>query len=300
MIKKYWDIISGIFTGLLLSYLVSFRLEKIQLLYSIVILMLVCVGLFKVIRQTFDKKRKPTVIDSLVDHQKSMKAISLAENPTKLGEHLGEMVIETCKGGNKLMNKFKIFLEKFKGYIATVCLAILTVVEFCGGYLSALCNDFFVINGIHIIPIVTLICTVIIGLMSNTFTKDQLEQIKKLFNSLKNKDSNVTNDLVKNEIKNKIKVNNDELKRLNKDVANKENDIKKLETELNSAKQTVIAKEQMFGMIPKLATAEEVEAAKKNVVEINNKLAEAKKTLENLKNKVTSLETENNALKSQL
>ena len=110
-LKKYWDIIGGFFTGITLSFLVNFNLSRIQLIYSILILVLVSIGVFKVIRQSIEKniakKRKETPIDTLVNVQKPVKAVNLAQYPTKDGEELGNLLLELWKGTTKKMKKLK-------------------------------------------------------------------------------------------------------------------------------------------------------------------------------------------------
>ena len=50
IIKDYWDIILGALTGYAAAALVRFKLEKVQLVYSIIILILVSIGVFKIIK----------------------------------------------------------------------------------------------------------------------------------------------------------------------------------------------------------------------------------------------------------
>lgn len=110
LIKRYWDILGGTITGLFLSIIAKWKLDSIQLIYTEIILILVCIGLFKVLKNGIDnytKGRKKIVVDKLVENQKPMKAITLANEPTKTGEELGEVLIDTMKGGKKLMKKIK-------------------------------------------------------------------------------------------------------------------------------------------------------------------------------------------------
>lgn len=110
LIKRYWDILGGTITGLFLSIIAKWKLDSIQLIYTEIILILVCIGLFKVLKNgidNFTKGRKKIVVDKLVENQKPMKAITLANEPTKTGEELGEVLIDTMKGGKKIMEKLK-------------------------------------------------------------------------------------------------------------------------------------------------------------------------------------------------
>ena len=58
IIKKYWDIFGGIATAIGLSIIAKLQLETVQLYYSIVILALVCIGVFRVLKQAIEKNRK--------------------------------------------------------------------------------------------------------------------------------------------------------------------------------------------------------------------------------------------------
>ena len=301
LIKKYWDIIGGILTGLTLSILTRFKLEKIQLIYSIIILILVSIGMFKIIKQAIEKQqekrtkqREHNLIDNMVDSQKSMKAIRLAQNPIKEGEKVGKLIIEIMKGLEKVMNKVRVLFDKFKGYMLTCALAILTVVEMCGGFLTEACGDALVVNGIELVPLITLGAAVVVGCISNGFTKEQREKIRALFAR------STTDELVLREIKKTIKEDEAKLKEFNKILWTQETTLEALETELNTLKETWNAKREMYKMIPQLATDADVQLAANNVIvketEIKNKKVEVERTKESIKVLTTKL----NALKTQL
>ena len=78
------------------------------------------------------------------------------------------------------MGKLKTFFSKYKGYISTVLLGLLTIIEQYGGYINTLFGGGFVIGGIEIIPVVTFAITIIVGILSNGFSKEQMEKIKAL------------------------------------------------------------------------------------------------------------------------
>ena len=109
LIKRYWDIFGGTLCGIGLSYLVHWQLNQIQVIYSVIILILVCIGLFKVVKNNLDKRyyRKKIIVDKIVENQKPMKAIKMANEPTSTGEELGLALIDTMKGGKLLMKKIK-------------------------------------------------------------------------------------------------------------------------------------------------------------------------------------------------
>ncbi len=98
---KYWDIILGIVVGFVLSLLAHNELEKIQIIYSVIILMLVSIGIFKVIKQAVDKGKKErghNIIDNVVNAQQPVKALNMAQNPTKAGENIGKLIILIWRG----------------------------------------------------------------------------------------------------------------------------------------------------------------------------------------------------------
>lgn len=298
-IKKYWDILGGATAGILLAVIAEFELESVQLYYSIIILVLVSIGIFRVIRQAVDKKkthRKHNVVDCIIDGQKPIKAISLSQKPTEEGEKIGEIIIILWGVTKKTMEKLKTFWLKFKGYMLTIALAILTVVEMCAAPINTLCGGVLTVNGIELIPVVTLACTAVVGIVSNGFTPEQREKIKALFS----KDATVKNELVIAEIKKTIKSKTAELAQLNKDVASKEHELATLEGEYANLNNTLLAKKQMAAMTPQLATTEEVRVANDAVEACRAKVDAKKAEIAKSKTDIENVTTIINALKSQL
>ena len=301
LIKKYWDIISGITTGVILSCVATFKLEKIQLIYSILILILVSIGVFKIIRQAIEKqrvkkpkKRKDNVIDVLVDGQKPVKAISLATKPTAEGEKLGNLLLDIWKGIKRRMKKIKVWFEKFKGFILAAALGILSIVEMCGGFINQWWGDALTINGVEVIPIVTLVAAIIVGCISNGFTKEQCIKIKALFAK------STTNELVLAEIKKQLKDDKAKLVQFNKIKETKETELENLESQLKSAQNTLDAKKQMLNMTPQLATEEDVQLAANAVVNKEAEIVYKKAEIEDVEKSINNLTTTINALQSQL
>ena len=112
LLQLNWDLFGGIISGAILSWLSEFDNNKISTIYAVIILILVCIGLFKVLKNSVDKRvrRKKVAIDTVVDQQRPKKAIAIATgNPTKSGEELGKIIIETAKGWKKSMQKIKNF-----------------------------------------------------------------------------------------------------------------------------------------------------------------------------------------------
>lgn len=295
--SKYWDIIVGVITGLTLAVLAKFDSERIQLINSIIILILVSIGVFKIIKQSIDKnktKRKEALIDAIVNSQRPVKALNLALNPMKEGEKLGTKLIKLWEEVKYIMNKIKTFLDKFKGFILTAALSILTVVEMCGGHLNELVGGALTINGVELLPIITLGAAVVVGCISNGWSKDQAEKIKALFSK------SSTNELVVAEIKKTVKENDAKLKEYKKLLAVKETELENCETMLKNAKNTYAAKKEMYNMVPQLATADDVQLAANNAVDCEAKVNDKKAEIEKLQETINRLTTTNNALRSQL
>lgn len=298
-IKKYWDILGGIAAGFLLTVISNYELEKIQLYYSVIILTLVSIGIFKIIKQAVEKQgdkkeRKNNIVDSIVDGQRSVKAINIAQAPTKDGEKIGEIIIIFYKGVKKIMKKIKEFISKFKGYLLTIALAILTVIEMCGGFINSIFGGALTINGISIIPVITLVCTAVVGVISNGYTKEQQEKIKALFST------STTNELVKEEIKKTIKEKSTQLTQFNKALTTLEHELANFESELETLKNTHQAKKEMYAMVPQLASSEDVQLAANEVVNCQAKIASKKDEITKIEATIANLTTTINALKSQL
>lgn len=304
LIKRNWDIISGLITGLIITVASGFDISIIQLLYSIFILLLVSIGLFRIIKQAVDKnketrnkrkkERQHNLIDDMVDSQTPVKAFNLANKPTREGEKLGRLLIDIMKRGKRVMKKIKEFLDKFKGYILAFALAALSIIEMCGGYLNATFGDALTVNGVELLPIVTLVLSVVVGCISNGFTKEQQEKIKALFTK------KPTNEIVKAQIKEKLKADEAKLKDFNKVLATQEHELDNLESLLVSAQNVHEARKEMYTMVPRLATAEEVQEAANEVVNIEASIVEKKKEIEATQKSIDNLTTEIGALKSQL
>lgn len=294
-IIKYWDIIGGIIAGISISAVARFELHIVQLCYSVIILIIVCIGILRLIRQSSRKnERKHNAIDSVVDGQKPIKAISLAQSPVEEGEKIGKNILTLLRGLKPMFDKLKNFFGKFNGYMLTIALAILTVVEMYGGFINSAFGGALTINGVSVIPFVTLVCSVIVGTLSNGYTKEQRDKIKALFSKPN------TNELVLSEIKKAIKEKSATLAQLNKELATKEHELSRYESELKTANNTLSAKKEMFAMLPKLATEEDVEQAATEVVNIQAKIEDKKEEIEKTKATINNLNTTINALRNQL
>lgn len=301
LVEKYWDLIIGFIVGLGLSVMAHSNSETVRMLYSVIILVLACMGLFRFIRQSIDKRRakhranrEHNLLDGMVDNLITVKAISLAQEPTKVGENAGKLFIKILEVKKDIMKGLKQFFDKYKGYLLTIVLGVLTVVEHYGGYINEICKGSLTVKGVEVLPIVTLVCTILVGILSNGYTKEQKEKIKALFSR------SSTNELVHAEIKKKLKENSNKLSQFNKILSTKETELENLKSELEGLENSYNAKGEMYTMTPQLATEEDVKLALNAVmdcrVKIDNKTAE----IEEYKATVSNLATTISALKSQL
>lgn len=181
--KKNWDIFGGVIISVVMTVLAKFQLQTIQLCYSIIILILLNIGVLRVIKQSLDKnkdEKRKTLIDQMVDGQKVIKAISIAQNPTKDGEMLGQIIIKLMEGVKNIMKKL---FDKFKGIVLAVALGVLTIVEGYGGYINELCGGVLIVNEVEILPLITFVASLVVGIISNCWTKEQKAKIKALLKS---------------------------------------------------------------------------------------------------------------------
>ena len=293
LLKKYWDIIGSSVIGISLAIAVNFKVEEMQLIYSIVILILTLIGLLRILKQN---KRRHNFIDDLVDVQKPIKAFNVAQDPTKQGEELGEIIIKTIKGSKKGMEKIKEFLDKFKGYLLTFLLGLLTIIEMCGGYINEMLGGVLTVNGIDLLPVITLVASLIVGVLSNGFTKEQWRNIKKLVAASKSP----TNDLVKKEINSQVKQLQDLNKEYEKEIASLEKEKAMAEKNALKARNNYEAKAQLNKEFPQITTSSVVEAAREVLNKFELDLTTANSKIEELKNKIDVNKLTINTLKSRL
>lgn len=300
-IKKNWDILGGLITGLIITVASGFNLTVIQITYSIFILLLVSIGLFRVIKQSIDKQketrkkeRQHNIIDDMVDSQTPVRAISLAQKPTREGERLGHLLIDILKRGKRIMKNIKTFLDKFKGYILAVALMALSIIEMCGGHLNAAFGNVLVVNGVEVLPIVTLVLSVIVGCISNGMTKEQAEKVKALFTK------KPSDELLMAGMKESLKQREADLKQKTKSLTTQELELDNLESQLVAATNMVEAKSKMSKMTPRLATDEEVQQAENTRVKLQAEVNEKKKEIETTKTLIEALNTTIGALKTQI
>jgi hypothetical protein len=183
VLKMYWDIFGGLVVGILMAVFARFQLEKIQLCYSIIILVLLSIGFFRMIKQTVNEHRRHTVIDTMVDGHQAVKVVRMAQNPTMDGEVLGYATIKLWEGLKKIMKKIKELFDKFKGIVLSIALGIVALVESYGGYINGMCGGVLMVNGVEVLPLVTYVASLIVGIISNTLTKEQKAKINAFIKS---------------------------------------------------------------------------------------------------------------------
>jgi hypothetical protein len=278
-----------------------FESEVVRLVYSCEILILACIGLFRIIRQALEKGtkkkgngRKNSIIYNIVDKQLAVMATNIAQDPTKEGEKMSKLFITSLEVTKSIMKKVKAFFSKYKGYLLTVLLGILTAIETYGGFINQLFGGHMTIKGVEVLPFVTLLATMVVGLLSNGYSKEQLEKIKALFSK------SSTAELVKAEIKKQLADNKTKHTQVLKILANNEAAFENLQSELESLKNTYFAKKEMYCMTPQLATEEDVVIAANAVKVCEDKIANKKIEIDEYKKTISNLEDTINALKSQL
>jgi hypothetical protein len=192
------------------------------------------------------------------------------------------------------MKKIKVFFDKFKGYALTIALGVLTAIDMCGGYVSEVFGDALVVKGISVLPFITLVAAVVVGCISNGFTKEQRDQIKTMLKKP------TSNEFIKTELRKQIKDNETKLKELNKILISKETELDTLDAQLVGAKNSHEAKKELYKMVPQLATAADVQLAANEVVNIEAKIVEKKNEIAKTQKSVDEVTTIINAAKTQL
>ena len=300
LVKKYWDLLSGLVVGLALSIMAHSDSNRVRWIYSVIIMLLACIGLFRLIRQAIEKGKKArderahTPIDDMVDGLMVVKAIRLAQEPTKEGEKLGKSIIKLMEVTKHTMKNIKGFFSKFKGFVLSIALGILTAMEMYGGFINEMFNGKLVVRGIEIIPIVTLACAVIVGIISDGWSKEQKDKINALFSK------STTDEMVHTEIKKKLKEDEQKLKEFKRVLSNKQTELDNLNCELETKQNTLSAKVEMANMTPRLATDEDVKLAEIAVGEVTEKIAVKKKEVAEVEESISNLNTTIAALKQQV
>lgn len=256
------------------------------------ILLLVSFGTLRVFKAKAGKRhhlnRAPTSLSGL---HSAMALSNIAQAP-KREDTPGINILR--KETHKTMKNLKVFFDKFKGYILTAALAVLTVVEMCGGFINQLCGGVLVVHGIEVLPLVTLVCTAVVGVLSNGFTKEQAQQIKTI---VKAPDKNAT---VKGVIKDTIKAKNEELTKLKKSLATMERELVSLEGVHVHLSDVLMAQREMSRMDPAVTTLDDVRKAETDAREALGQVEAKKAEIEKTKASIEVYQTKIAALKLQL
>lgn len=189
IIKKYIDILGGIITAAILSLVANWELIKIQLIYSVIILMLVLIGMFKVVIAKYNeihhlkKQRDSSVVDKLIDNQKPMKAIRFSQKPTKDGEELGQLICETFTKKGTVRKKMIKWIKRNKGALTSCLIAVIGLLELVFGWLV----DYipFPIS-FNVVGVAITVCALVVSVLTSGFGstkfKEALAQLKDQLN----------------------------------------------------------------------------------------------------------------------
>lgn len=131
-LKHYWDILGGTLLGVIITAFCKWQIEKMQLAYSLIILILVFIGFLKVIFSDYENAKKESeeklhddVLHKIANSQIPIKAINISQNPTQDGEELGQLVLRTLtKGKKNKMKKIKNFFKwiaRYKEQLIGLC-----------------------------------------------------------------------------------------------------------------------------------------------------------------------------------
>lgn len=303
LIKKYFDIFSGVILGVVLSIIAKFELHKIQLIYSIIILILVCIGVCSVVRKTAQnkdtknkrkKKRNKIFIDKLVDSRKEVKAVNIAQNPLQDGQELYETLKKSRKDLRKIMKKVKKFFDKFKGWLTSIVLALISIIAEFGGFIEDIFNGKLIVKGVNIVSLIALILSLLIALLSDTHTTEQIKKIKEMFTK------KPSNEIVNEQLKARLKEEETKRKGIEKQIDNSNANIDSYTKDLEQAKNVYNARIEMLNMTPPFATEVEVQEALAKVNDIENKIANEKNTIVDLDKQLLDTNTIITMLKARL
>lgn len=253
LIKRYWDILGGTITGLFLSIIAQWKLDSIQLIYTEIILILVCIGLFKVLKNgidNFTKGRKKIVVDKLVENQKPMKAITLANEPTKTGEELGEVLIDTMKGGKKLMKKIKDVFVWIRKYWQQLLGIVSAIGEYALYVYALVCdklnfilqylpqnNAWQICGKVGIGIIVLLVVALQIRNMCKWVGVGSVEKANEYLASKKEEVKSKLSASAKENVKKVVKDYQSQLKKVEKTISSLETQIKETDSSISSTKE---------------------------------------------------------------
>lgn len=298
LIKRYWDILGGVFSGVGLSVLVEFKLESIQLAYSIIILVLVSIGILRIFKESLEKrknKREHNIIDDIVDAQKPMKAIDFANNPTKQGEEIGKTFILTYKEVHSGMEKVKTLWSKYKGLIVSGLTFVLAFIEGHYGIINELCGEYLVFHGIEILPIAFIIISLVVAFLSNTFDKEEWELVLTTIKTFRDKKND--NKALNDELKKIIKENEGVLKGAYKELTTAEHKLATDEATLKNAQNSLDVKTQLY--VSKIIPVSEYNTARESLDKANQEVHKDLQEVERLNKQVGELETKLEELKSK-
>lgn len=179
-------------------------------------------------------------------------------------EIMHSLIGKTEKRIKVYMDKIKEFLDKYKGYLATVLTVLLAVLNEVSGLSGMLFNEFLVINGTDYLAVALWLLPAIIGALSNGFTSAFWNEIVtkwKTQNEAKETEAAIIKEEV-SKIDSEIKAVEVELVKASKGVTSLETCKKTLESNL-AIREDLVSKGKL--------TSEVLEDAKSKV--LDNELA---------------------------
>ena len=300
ILKAYWDLIVGILLAIVIATISMFDIVIIQLCYSVIILMLVSIGLFRLIKKEIDKRRnnikhKYDVIDKILNSQVSIKAIELSNHPTKLGEDLGHFSIDIFRKGRKTMKSIKTFLYRFRGYIVSICFLALGLVETFSNYLLLIFGN-ITINGVNVIAVILFLCSLLISMFSNKLTKSQ----KALLKQFKNDGSSTSDDnkLLQEEITKAYGELSFKLKELRKTLSKKEKEYEEVNKQFETTASSYKAKQSLQTLLPSIDMSAELDALVSEAAKQKTIKDACEKEITTLKQSITDIVENQTKLKS--
>ena len=186
--KNFLEILCCIIIGLGIGFLSHWQNETIQMIYSTLILILLLIGFIKVVisPKEYDKQKKNIIkekdsnlIKFIIKKQKPIKAIELSQNPTQDGEILGEIFLETMKGGKRIMR----WLKSNKGAIISGLTILLGLLESVFDFLYQYIPFDFGFNFVGIvITLIGGISAILTSGLGSTKFKEAIAQLKDQLN----------------------------------------------------------------------------------------------------------------------
>ena len=288
IIKKYGELIASFVCGVLLNWFERLELVALQKIANLLMILLMAIGLIKYI---FRNIRLPKWLYNLVHTQRSVKSVDYLNNPTKLGEQAGEMVVETIKAlkNKRRKNRMKKFFIGIKNVFVWLWGNKSQLADAIYVFISGVIINLFIYSDVAatLLPeflgatwckVAITVVSVVMTIMSwiNTATSRKFDSIATLVAAQK----------VKEEAKAKKTLKAEQYAKYNsimKDLLDKKVE---LENVISSATKEI---ERINAKIELKITSEIVEQS--NLLKLHNKISAANDDLANLKVSIKTVES---------